>query len=257
MAAVLTDQQREEFDRTGLLRLEGAFSRSAAEDMRVVLWNELVHRYGIERDDPTTWDRHPPTGLKSTKRAKVFQPICSPVVGDALDDLLGPGCWDRPEQYGNVLVTMPNATQWRVPHRIWHSDFEATNSSVDLFAVKLWALFGAVEPGGGGTPQLLGSHKLFARYLESTDVREYKRAKLGFLRSHPSLIALTNDDGDPRRNERFMGADWDVDGLPARVVELTGAPGDVFITHGWLFHTVAVNATDQPRLMRSVAVRRR
>jgi hypothetical protein len=95
---------------------------------------------------------------------------------------------------------------------------------------------------------------LFARFLESCPAREYKHARDTFLRSHEWLRALTKDDGSPDRNERFM-QEIDIDGLPARVVELTGAPGDVFITHPWVFHSIAVNARTTPRLMRSGAVR--
>ena len=67
---------------------------------------------------------------------------------------------------------------------------------------------------------------------------------------------LTRDDGvDPERNTRYLEAEVDIDGLPARVVELTKAPAMCSSTHAWVFHSIAVNATDQPRLMRSVAVR--
>ncbi len=149
---------------------------------------------------------------------------------------------------------MPNAEEWRVPDRIWHSDFEATFPIGSLFAVKLWALVSDVAPGGGGTPQISGSHRLFARYLEDCPDRSYKPAKFGFLRSHPWLKELTRDDGDPERNRRLMESDTDVDGLPARVVELTGRAGDVFVTHGWVFHSIAVDAGEQPRIMRSAAV---
>ena len=66
-------------------------------------------------------------------------------------------------------------------------------------------------------------------------------------------------DGDVRRGVaeavvRFL-TETDVDGLPARVVELTGVPGDVFITHAWVFHSIAANARQTPRMMRSGAIR--
>jgi hypothetical protein len=45
-----------------------------------------------------------------------------------------------------------------------------------------------------------------------------------------------------------------IDGLPVRVVELHGNAGDVFITHARVFHSIAVNANDEPRMMRSGAI---
>src|SRR4051812_42641339 len=223
--------------------------------MRDVVWNELVHRYGIDRDDPSTWDRHPPTGLRSTKRSPAFGAICGPPLVELLDDLFGAGAWARPKHYGNVLVTMPNASEYRVPDRIWHSDFQPTLDPARLDVVKVWALFDDVEPGGGGTPQLVGSHRAFARHVARTGERDYKRAKLGFLRSHPWLRELTRDDGRVDRNERlFTGAD--VDGVHLRVVECTGQAADVYVTHPWVFHSIAPNASHRPRLMRSFAVAR-
>jgi hypothetical protein len=256
MSIVLSDVQRLQFERDGILKLEAAFDRRDAARMCDVMWNELRHRYGIERSDPSTWSLHPPTGLRSSKKSSAFDAILGPAVQDALDDLFGPGQWARPKTLGNVLVTMPNATSWRVPHKIWHSDFEATAPRDRLFAVKLWALCRDLPPGGGGTPQLAGSHRLFSRYLAGDVDLEYKAAKHGFLRSHPWLKELTRDDGtDVARNEHHLEEEVDIDGLPVRVVELTGNAGDVFVTHAWVFHSIAVNASDQPRLMRSAAVR--
>ena len=243
-----------EFDRTGIFKLERAFSDDDASRMRDVVWSELDRRYGIARDDPSTWNRHEPTGLKSTKKSGAFAPMCGPVVTQTLDALFGPQRWQRPKHFGNVLVTMPNDGPWRVPDKIWHSDFPPTLPVDRLLAVKLWALFADVEAGGGGTPQLAGSHGLFARYLARTGDHDYKRAKFGFLNSHPWLKALSHDDGDPARNERFMGAATEIDGQELRVLECTGRAGDVYVTHPWVFHTVAANTSGHARLMRSFAI---
>jgi hypothetical protein len=252
---VLTDAQVGEFERTGILKLEAVFDRRNAERMQNVVWNELEHRHQILRDDPTTWNHRLPTGLKSTKRSAAFGPICGPPVVEALDTLLGMERWLHPRHFGNVLVTMPNVTEWRVPHKIWHSDFPPTLPHDRLVTVKLWALFDDVDAGGAGTPQLAGSHVAFARYLTRVGETDYKRAKFGFLRSHPWLQALTHDDGGSTRNGEFMDDDADIDGLPLRVIECTGRAGDVYITHPWVFHSIATNATSRPRLMRSLAIR--
>jgi Phytanoyl-CoA dioxygenase (PhyH) len=244
----------EAFARTGVLRCESVFSERDAQRMRDVIWNELRHRHGIERGEPATWNLHPPTGLKSAKRSAAFAPICGPQVEAALDALFGVGRWRRPTAFGNVLVTMPNATAWRVPTAVWHSDFPATLPPDQLRVVKLWALCGDIEAGGGGTPQLSGSHRAFANYLDTTTERDYKRCKFGFLKSHPWLRSLTSDDGDPLRNQRLMSDGAIVHGVDLRVVESVGRAGDVYVTHPWVFHSIAPNASAHPRLMRSVAV---
>jgi hypothetical protein len=254
---VLTPEQRAEFDRTGIVKLPGAFERHDAERMQAVLWDEMARRYGIERDDTSTWYRHAPTRLTTTKKSRAFASILGSTVTAALDDLLGAGRWQAPKHFGNVLVTMPNAREWRVPHAIWHADFGPEISRERLPVVKVWALFDDVAPGGGGTPQLAGSHRAFARYLERTGECDYKRAKFGFLASHPCLRALSHPDDDPRRNERFMEEGAEVDGEHLAVVECTGNAGDAYVTHPWVYHSIADNATPRPRLMRSVQVRAR
>jgi hypothetical protein len=245
----------DQFAATGIVKVAGAFDADDAARMRNVIWNELQHRYEIERDDPATWYRHAPTGLRTAKKSAVFAPICGPAVREVLDALLGVGSWQPPRHYGNVLVTMPDTHDWRVPHRIWHADFPPTFPADRLPAVKLWALLDDIEPGGGGTPQIEGSHLAFARYLVTNPEPDYKRAKFGFLASHPWLRSLTRDDGDPDRNARFMRESTVVHGIALRVVECTGEAGDVYVTHPWVFHSIAHNAATRPRLMRSVAIR--
>ena len=253
---MLTATQLAEFERTGIAKVEGVFTADEAARMRDVVWGELRARYGIERDDHTTWDRHPPTGMKNSKKHRAFAPTRGPALAEAFDQLFGPAAWARPKHYGQVLVTMPNAPEWRVPTGLWHADFDYMPRRLSLFAVKYWALFGDVAPGGGATLQLAGSHRIAQRFIagKPREELEYKRTRDRIMRSHPWLKALCTADDDPDRNARFMAAETDIDGIPARVVECTGRAGDVYVTHPWVMHAIAPNASDQPRFMRSMAV---
>jgi hypothetical protein len=262
---VLTDEQRSDFERDGIIKLPRAFDAADAARMRDVVWGELRAKYDIQRDDPTTWHRHDPTKLKNTKRHRAFDAILSPTVTGALDDVFGAGGWQRPKNLGNVLVTMPGVGvgfrpevgPWRVPHKIWHSDFEYRTAGAQPFAVKVWALFDDVAPGGGGTPQLAGSHHLSARFVADlpSESLDYRKVRDGILRSHPWLRALGSaTDDDPERNHRLMVEGAVIDGVPIRVVECTGEAGDVYVTHAWVMHSIAANAGERPRLMRSAAV---
>ena len=38
----------------------------------------------------------------------------------------------------------------------------------------------------------------------------------------------------------------EVDGVCLRVVECTGRAGDVYVTHPWVFHSIASNASTRP-----------
>ena len=155
---MLTAEQVQTFDRDGIVRLPGAFTGDEAARMRDVLWDELSARYGMSRDDPATWAPTRPTGLTVTKTSRMANAILSPVVREALDTLLG--SWIEPPHQGQVLVTMPEGQPWSLPHRQWHVDLTFDHPTDVLPAVKTWALLEDLEPGGGGTPQVLGSHRV-------------------------------------------------------------------------------------------------
>jgi ectoine hydroxylase-related dioxygenase (phytanoyl-CoA dioxygenase family) len=241
---VLTAEQLQTFDRDGIVRLPGAFTTDDAARMRDVLWDELSARYGMSRDNPTTWTPTRPTGLKITKSSPAANAILSPVVREALDTLLG--SWIEPSHQGQVLVTMPEGQPWSLPHRQWHVDLTFDQPPGVLPAVKTWALLEDLQPGGGGTPQVLGSHRVIERFLTTTPERDFKTVRDQVLSSHPWLRELTSPD----RSVDVM-AEAALDGLPVRVVELTGKAGDVFLTHPWILHSIAPNATAVPRMMRS------
>ena len=239
---MLTASELETFERDGIVKVPAAFSADDAARMRDVLWSELAARHGMQRDDPSTWTNLRPTGLKTTKTDRSADAILGPRLRSALDELLGE--WTEPPHQGQVLVTMPTGEPWSVPHRMWHTDLGFDLPTDELVAVKIWALLGDLEPGGGGTPQVAGSHRVIARYLTTTDERDFKTIRDRVLRSDPWFRNLTS------AGERSVEP-GDVDGLPVRVVELTGRAGDVYLTHPWILHSIAPNASDSPRMMRS------
>jgi len=244
---MLTEAQLEEFTRDGIVRLPAAFAADDAARMRDVLWYELARRHGIQRDDRSTWTPVRPTKLTTTKKHPAAKAILGPPLRTALDQLLGPAGWTEPPHQGQVLVTFPTGEPWAVPHRQWHTDVGFDLPQDELVGVKTWALLGDLEPGGGGTPQVAGSHRVIARYLNTTPERDFTRVRDRVLASHPWFRELTRED----RTSADLMAEAEVDGTPVRVVELTGQAGDVYLTHPWILHSIAPNARDSPRMMRS------
>jgi hypothetical protein len=258
---MLTDRQRAEFDDLGFVRIPDAFSADDAAAMRTVAWRELGHRYGIREDDRATWTTEQPTGLKHTKRHRAFDAIDSGALTAAFDALIGTGEWVRPRTWGQVMVTFPNRSRpWVVPHGVWHVDFRYDAIvSGPLFGLKVFAFFGDVAPRGGGTLVIARSHRLVSRFVKDQPdgIRtDFRRSRLRFMEHHPWLRALATPTYDAGRTVRFMDQDGDVDGIAARVVELTGTAGDVVITHPWTVHHVAFNSGSYPRLMRGQSIYR-
>ena len=71
------------------------------------------------------------------------------------------------------------------------------------------------------------------------------------MRSHPWIRDLMSTGGPGDRVGRFMHEETLIDGIPVRVVELTGAAGDVVLMHPWMFHAPAANCCPTPRMMAS------
>ena len=166
---MLTAEQRTEFDELGFVRLRDVFSDDDARRMRRVVWRELERRYGVVEDERSTWKIELPSGLQTSKKHHAFEPIGGPPVREAVDTLLGNGNWLMPSHWGQVMVTFPDAgTPWRLPGRLWHVDFPYTNEATPLFGLKIFAFFGHVEPEGGGTLVVSGSHRVVERFVATT-----------------------------------------------------------------------------------------
>ncbi len=255
---MLTAEQRTEFEQLGIVRLTDVFSGDQAAEMRRALWGELEGRYGIVEDDRSTWNVPVLTGMKTTKKHAAFRPIGGPLLRDALDELLGAGHCAFPTNWGQVLVTFPEpGAEWKVPATLWHVDWFYANVPTPLMGVKALAFFGDVVPQGGGTLVVSGSHRVAERFLAETtidacaDFRACRLEFMAYLQRDPWFRELLRaDDPDPERNTRCMESDHDADGIPVRVVELTGRPGDVVLMHPWTLHHAAPNVASYPRMMR-------
>ncbi|MEZ4730604.1 MAG: phytanoyl-CoA dioxygenase family protein [Caldilineaceae bacterium] len=140
-----------------------------------------------------------------------------------------------------LLCTFPNASTWWLPHQNWHVDFPRPAKS-GLPGVQIFAILDDVEPEGGGTLAVTGSHRLFndAGRISSSDLR--KR-----LKREPYFAELMADK--PSDRLRLMREPGYVGHVEVRVVEMSGAAGDVYFMDLRMLHNIAPNARTKPRLM--------
>jgi len=243
---VLTAGQYDEFRMTGLLRLAEAFPASAAESMRERLWEFLADRYAIDRDERSTWTIENPTGFQAVTHSGAFCAVGGEGLCARLDALFGAGRWARPRWWGRPLVTFPGTGAWELPARGWHFDFMPV--SAGQRPVQYFAFLGRVQPTGGGPLALAGSHRLVARYLGQGEAFRMGRVRAS-LATDPWLRGLwePGDGGDHLR--RYLNNETVIDGVPLRVTELTGEPGDIILMHCDTFHAAAPNRLNEPRMM--------
>lgn len=243
---------REQFEATGLVRLDAAFTPDEAAAMRSAAWRYAEQKAGLRIDDAITW----PKGLaslswKGLKGNRAFAPMAgNQAVRGALDAIFGVNGWIPPKPGAQMLVTFPSPGPWILPDG-WHMDCGFEQPTWPAFAVKMFAFFGDVGPEGGGTMLLPGSHRLVDRYRKDlppgtgAGTTNWRR----FMRHDPWLARLLDGAKQPDGGRSLVGQSHDIDGLPVEVVELTGRPGDIVITHLHVFHSGSPNTGQQPRQM--------
>jgi hypothetical protein len=250
----LTSSDIQRFERDGYVVVRQAFSRADGLAMERQWWRELEDKHGIRPDDRSSW-RQIVGDLKAAKRDPIQAKILTERVRGVLDDLLGQAAWSPPRDWGRPLVTFPEPGAWDVPARHWHWD-----NLCDLHLDRPRALFvvsfiGSVAPRSGGTLILSGSPRLLIQQERRIPVSQRSGSITGlrerFHRSHPWLMALTGQAPSPAdRIAAFMDGETVVEGVPLRVVELTGEPGDMVFCHPVMVHCVAPNRGTRPRFMR-------
>jgi hypothetical protein len=222
--------------------------------MEAQWWRELEDTHGIRRDDRSSW-RQILGDLKAAKRDPSQAKILTERVRGVFDDLLGKAAWPPPRDWGRCLVTFPEQGAWDVPTTNWHWDNPCDLHLDHPRALFVVSFIGRVAPRGGGTLILSGSPRLLIQQERRIPATERRGSIAGlrerFRRSHPWLMALTGQVPSPAdRIAAFMDRETIVDGVPLRVVELTGEPGDMVFCHPVMVHCAAPNKGTWPRFMR-------
>jgi hypothetical protein len=205
--------------------------------MRDVVWRALAG-VGIRRDDPTTWRTERPDHLQHLKGDPVFRAVGSGRTLAAIDEILGGQAWRRPSDWGAFFIVFPSRRPWNVPADGWHLDADYTGPLAPPQGVKVHAMFGDVEPQGGGVNVISGSHRLVHRWFADHPPRPGARAAelRRSVHRHPYLRDLSTAGDAAARVERFLERVEEVHGIPLQVVEMTAKAGDVILMHPLLLH---------------------
>jgi hypothetical protein len=251
--SILTPEQLDEFDRRGVLRLAGLFSadtvRRAREHVQCRLAPSGLWKDGAWCLGNTPRPQWPATGLKTSKVIGNKHPDLEALLGEpallsVVDTLLDGRAFDR-TVYGRpqVLVTLPNADTWTVPTD-WHVDTPRLASGRRT-GVQLFTFLDTVEPRGGGTLVIAGSHCLLneGRFIRLKELRQLL-CREPFFRELYAEAPVSVED-----RARLLDHTGAVGDVALDVVELTGAPGDAYFTDLHVLHAGAPNATDYPRIM--------
>ncbi|HZC45524.1 MAG TPA: phytanoyl-CoA dioxygenase family protein [Candidatus Acidoferrum sp.] len=254
---MLTKEQREEFDRSGIMRLPGAIAPQQVKEMLDCVWDAVERRAEVRRDDPSTWKAQRMIGLRDLPDSLNFQQVATPTVCNALDGLFETRTWERPQRRFSMLVAFPESSEpWDVPSQGWHLDYPVVRGLDGNFAVRIFVCLQKLSQRAGGTLFLAGSHRLSqslfaknrAERMHSADARR------ALIRSRPWIKSLFSPHEKTDRVKRFMKSGTMIGDNQGPVVEMTGEPGDVFVTHPYLLHAASTNCSKEPRIVLSGSV---
>jgi hypothetical protein len=267
----LTPNQRDQFLADGLTRLPNAIPQEAVEAMTARIWAALARQLGAVRDRPETWTNNRQPELKQMARAGVFASVLSPRLRTLLGDFFGGRDWRLQASYEprplGVIFPTPER-RWNVPTLHWHLDRAESVSTRPVGVadhpwpgvVRLFAYLDVVEPGGGGTVYVAGSHRavnLLAAEMRPARERIPSAMLVEKLKARSAWLAelCSKKEEDEGRIGRFMRESADFRGVSLRVAEMTGQPGDVILWHPNLLHTApGANNASVPRLVLSATV---
>ena len=254
---MLTPNEKWAFAEWGLISVKALIPPDVVEPIRELVIERLRRRefWGDEGWIPPIKDdgqKRLHTTIKEISRnTKSLRSILTDRVIEYARELVSGDEIELTSPIAQFLFTAPQSYvmnhdgqwdgKWDVPRSIWHLDMPRS-AAIGPPGPEMFTFLNKVEPKGGGTLVLAGSHRLLndVEYLSSKNVK--KR-----LKRHTYFRELTGKgDGD---RSRFLKEIGTIDGVSVKVVELTGDPGDVYFVDLRILHSLGANVSNQPRMM--------
>lgn len=240
------DHQKRTLEDRGLVKLDGFIPKAQVALARDLIC-EVAEKYGLYSEG--NWKRSASrfsdakpfrAAINELNHADHFPSLISEEVIQIACDLQGEVVAPLPPGQ-QILFTLPSTASWSVPNDVWHVDIPRLGK-LGVPGLQVFIFLDDVEPKGGGTLVLSGSHQL----LNSSRVMRSKELKRT-LGVEPYFRNLFDRERPPiNKLEDTMGS---VDGVNLEVVELTGASGDVYMMDLRTLHTPAPNSSNTARLM--------
>lgn len=245
---MFTEVEHERFALYGLIKRSGFLPAAQLARARAVLFQQFA-KEGVWRAGQWQLTRQEfiPGLADGMRRVKPLNrhPAIIDLAGGATLTAAGALAGARPvypiNPHPALLCTFPNASTWWLPHQSWHLDLPRLAES-GLPGVQIFAILDDVEPEGGGTLAITGSHRLLNDEGRISSLELRKR-----LQREPYFAELMS--GKPSDRLRLLREPGRVGDVEVCVVEMTGAAGDVYFMDLRILHNVAPNARPKPRLM--------
>jgi hypothetical protein len=227
MIEPLTRQQIDQFIHSGFVRIEGAFPKSIAEQVREILWNDT----GLNKHDRSTWTKAV-VRLGMYSQEPFIQAANTRKLHQAFDQLIGKNRWIPCNSMGTFPIRFPSKedpgdTGWHVDASFpGHDPADYFNWRINIKskgrALLMLFLFSDVDRFDAPTKIKVGSHLNVARVLS-----EAGDAGFTFMELAERLTSLPDSE----------------------TALATGEAGTVYLCHPFIVHAAQPHHGQEPRFM--------
>lgn len=253
---MLSQTDVRQFNEQGFLVLRGCVPEASAREASQAIWADLMARHDVTEDASTWRGQYVNFGATALKGRDT---MLSEAMREVFDDLLGISRWRSDHDSksgGTVFASLPRIEQdhaWSVAGE-WHWDQGENRHLPDYTGIQACTLLTDMAHRDGGTLFVSGSHYAVAAHFHRTRGRfsdNYSAKRMQSFFSTEEWFRDLDGGSVPKadRVATFMDRTTTVDGVPLRVHEMTGRPGDVYFLHPLLVHAGPPNGGRHPRIM--------
>lgn len=241
---VLNPKQKQLFKEQGIIKLERFLSLEGITNAQMLIYKQF-EKEAFYREG--NWLLAKATNNEFRRIFKILKNklsiknlLLGKNIEKAIAELLGEEVVLPMSKFVDILYTLPNTTNWEIPHDLWHVDVPRL-AHEEEFGVQVFSFLENVKPRCGGTLAIKGSHKLFNTEKLSSKQLKTKLKQFSYFKN------LMSKDFDNRN--WFIENSGKVLGMNVELVELYGNIGDIYLMDLRTLHAIAPNSINKPRIM--------
>lgn len=227
MNNVLSKQQTDNFINHGYIRIDDAFSKTTADAVVDILWNDIP----FDRNSPNTWTE-PVVRLGMYSQNPFTDSVNTPLLYKIFDELVGPDRWLPCRSVGTFPVRFPS-----------NKEPNDTGMHVDVS-------FPGAEPANyfEWRSNIYSKGRALLMLVLYSDVAETDAPTLLLEGSHLHVARMLQPNGDEGLS--FMEIANRLDTLPVPpVVKATGNAGAIYLCHPFMVHAAQAHYGRTPKFM--------
>lgn len=232
----LTESDKKQFRDLGILKLKGFLDKAALAPVHNKVMSELERlQLKVRGKLSTAKIQDLPLFQQTTHLGQIVK--VGPEIGrlfteeleSCMNQLAGAKLRALHSQ-PQILLSFPHKEEWSLKRMNWHLDLKPEKKD-HISGVQAFVLIDDVQPKGGGTLAIAGSHKL--HYIKA---------------GHSAHSILSQEAAFMSTPEIFLKPQV-IQGIHIHIVEMAGKAGDIFLMDLRVLHSPSINTSKNIRMM--------